>query len=210
MSSAQPRRDATSAPAAFANRSVRSSGQPASSPWQSAPPKASPAPRPLTTSTSTGSTSTSSSPDAATTPSLPRLTTARSGPSSSTARALSSGKSSSPSVTVTSSSFPTTAGRVRERFAVPAASLAGGGPEHGPIVEIVDDERPATPPPQRRQRRRSARLLREAGPGCPEQCRLRRHVPQLVQLQVRGLRLPIEEQRKPIGRKDLAEGERRA
>src|SRR5919198_381474 len=48
--------EATIAPAALANVSSRSSSQPASSPWHSAPPNASPAPRPLTTSTGIGGT----------------------------------------------------------------------------------------------------------------------------------------------------------
>ena len=59
MASAQARRDATMAPAAFATSSVRRSGHPESSPWQSAPPNASPAPRPFRTSISTGGTVTS-------------------------------------------------------------------------------------------------------------------------------------------------------
>src|ERR1700716_3734729 len=49
IASAHARRDATIAPAAFAASSVRRSGQPARSPWQSAPPKASPAPSPFST-----------------------------------------------------------------------------------------------------------------------------------------------------------------
>src|SRR6185295_1159014 len=56
MSSAQPSRDATTAPAALAKRTHRSTSQPDSSPWQSALPNASPAPSPLTTSTGTGGT----------------------------------------------------------------------------------------------------------------------------------------------------------
>jgi hypothetical protein len=60
IASAHSSRDATSAPAALAKRSTRSSGQPASSPWHSAPPNASPAPSPHTTSTGTGGTSTTS------------------------------------------------------------------------------------------------------------------------------------------------------
>ena len=47
---------ATIAPAALANLIARSSGHPASRPWQRAPPKASPAPSPQTTSTGSGST----------------------------------------------------------------------------------------------------------------------------------------------------------
>src|SRR5699024_11239406 len=45
------RRVATTAPATLAKRSRYSRSQPASSPWHRAPPKPSPAPRPLTTST---------------------------------------------------------------------------------------------------------------------------------------------------------------
>ena len=57
MASEQASRDATIAPAAFAKRITRSMSHPASSPWQSAPPNASPAPSPLSTSTGTGGTS---------------------------------------------------------------------------------------------------------------------------------------------------------
>ena len=79
----------TIAPAAFANLIVRSSGQPDSSPWHSAPPNPSPAPMPLTTSTRIGGTSTVSSRVFAYTPSGPRLTTASSTPKSSSASAAS-------------------------------------------------------------------------------------------------------------------------
>ena len=68
-------------------RMVRSSAQPASRPWQSAPPNASPAPRPLTTSTGIGGTSTRSSRVVASTPRGPCLTTASSTPRSSSASA---------------------------------------------------------------------------------------------------------------------------
>ena len=62
IASAHASRDATSAPAALQNRITALQRPPASSPWHSAPPNASPAPRPLTTSTGTGGTSTRSSP----------------------------------------------------------------------------------------------------------------------------------------------------
>ena len=65
---------------------------PGKTPWQNAPPKASPAPRPLTTSTRIGGTSTRSLLVLARTPSGPSLTTAVSGPSSSSGRPPSRGR----------------------------------------------------------------------------------------------------------------------
>ena len=58
MASEQAIRKATIAPAALANLTTRARSQPASRPWHSAPPKASPAPRPFTTSTLSGATRT--------------------------------------------------------------------------------------------------------------------------------------------------------
>ena len=61
IASAHSSREATIAPAPFANRTHSAGGQPASRPWQSAPPNASPAPSPQTTGTrSPGTTSRSS------------------------------------------------------------------------------------------------------------------------------------------------------
>ena len=63
-------------PRRWRSESCRPSVQPASTPWQNAPPNPSPAPRPLTTSTATGGTWTRSSRVLASTPSGPSLTTA--------------------------------------------------------------------------------------------------------------------------------------
>ena len=76
-----------SPPAALAKRRTRSRSQPASSPWQSAPPKPSPEPRPLITLTRCGRTSTLSSRVFASTPFGPCLTIASSTPRSSSASA---------------------------------------------------------------------------------------------------------------------------
>ena len=54
MASAHISRPATIAPAALAYSTIRAGGQPASKPWTNAPPKASPAPSPQTTSTGRG------------------------------------------------------------------------------------------------------------------------------------------------------------
>ena len=54
MASAHISRPATIAPAALAYSTIRAGGQPASKPWTNAPPKASPAPSPHTTSTGRG------------------------------------------------------------------------------------------------------------------------------------------------------------
>ena len=56
MASAHASREATMAPAALAYSAMRTGSQPASRPWTSAPPKASPAPSPQTTSTGCGAT----------------------------------------------------------------------------------------------------------------------------------------------------------
>ena len=77
IASAQASRPATTAPAALANRRIRSTSQPDSRPWHSAPPNASPAPSPFTTSTGTGGTTTDSSPRTPSTPSGPCLTIAK-------------------------------------------------------------------------------------------------------------------------------------
>src|SRR5215207_9291100 len=85
----------------------------------SAPPKASPAPRPLTTSTGTGGSSTHSSPRRASTPLGPCLTIARSRPS---VRAASRGSG------------------VPERLRVLLAGVLARGPEHRAVVEVEDGE----------------------------------------------------------------------
>src|SRR5438309_949424 len=113
IASAQARREATIAPAAFAASRVRRSGQPARRPWQRAPPKASPAPSPLSTGISTAGTATSSRAVRAYTPSPPRLTIAISAPISSTAAAPARGSRVAVAIS-TSSVFPTTS---RPRFA---------------------------------------------------------------------------------------------
>ena len=89
----------------LANAIVRSSPQPDSRPWHSAPPKASPAPRPFTTSTWCTPTSTVSSRVLASTPRGPCLTTASSTPRSSSASAARCG-SLSPTATRHSSRLP--------------------------------------------------------------------------------------------------------
>src|SRR5690606_38207309 len=102
----QAMRDATMAPAAPANSTSRRRSHPARSPWQTAPPNASPAPRPFMTSTLTGGTSTTSPAVAARTPSGPILTMASSGPRARIARAAACG-SRSPTATSHSSRLPT-------------------------------------------------------------------------------------------------------
>src|SRR5664280_950386 len=99
-------REATMAPATLAKLITRCNGQPANSPLHSAPPKASPAPRPLTTSTGKAATSSRWSRVRASTPLGPLLITASSIPRSSSASAARSG-SPSPTATSHSALLPT-------------------------------------------------------------------------------------------------------
>ena len=94
------------APAAFAYCSTFSSGQPASSPWHSDPPKESPAPSPFSGVIGSGGTSTRLVRVRPSTPLGPFLTTASSTPASSRASAARSG-SDSPIATSHSSRLPT-------------------------------------------------------------------------------------------------------
>src|SRR5215211_3554535 len=106
ISSAHARREATMAPAALAYRMLLSGSHPESSAWQRAPPNASPAPSPLTISTSIGCASATPCAVRASTPSGPRLTIARSRPRSSSASEASNG-SLVPTATSTYSWLPT-------------------------------------------------------------------------------------------------------
>ena len=106
MASAQASREATIAPAALQNRIAYSRSQPASRPWHSAPPNASPAPRPLTTSTGIGGTETRSLPSQASTPFGPCLTMASSTPAACSASAAACG-SRTPTAVSHSSRLPT-------------------------------------------------------------------------------------------------------
>ena len=106
MASAQARREATSAPAALAYSAQRAGSQPDSSPCTSAPPNASPAPRPQTTSTGCGGTTVVPSAVATSTPSPPIFTSASSTPRASSRAAASCG-SLVPTATSTSARLPT-------------------------------------------------------------------------------------------------------
>ena len=126
MASAQDSREATRAPAALAKSRTWASGQPDSSPWQKAPPKESPAPRPLTVSTGTGADTTRSVRVLAITPSGPSFTTAISTPAASSRSACSSGVPS-PTATAHSLSLPiatVTCGRILATCSRASASEA--------------------------------------------------------------------------------------
>ena len=147
--------------------------QPASRPWHSAPPKASPAPRPLTTSTGNGGTSTRSSRVAARTPLGPCLTTASSTPRSSSASAARCG-SVSPTATSHSSRLPTATVTCSRALPTCGAGLVRVRPEHRPVVEVEHGVPCAGRGPARRRSGRCARrLLRQAGDGRPRRCRRR-------------------------------------
>jgi len=95
----------------------------------------------------------------------------------------------------------------RKRLAIPSPSVLERRPEHCAIVEIVDGERSTAAPAESGKRGRPTRLLREPRPGRPEQRRLRRNRPQLVELEIGRFRCAVEEQREAVGREDLAECE---
>ena len=140
MSSAQASREATSAPAALASRSARSGSQPLTSPYASAPPKASPAPSPFSDLEPHRLELDQPVLRARQHPVGPRLTIASSTPSSSSAAAASCG-SRVPTATATSAWLPTAtvACRSAARAQRPASSAVG--PEHRPVVEVVDGDR---------------------------------------------------------------------
>jgi hypothetical protein len=100
-------------------------------------------------------------------------------------------------------------GRVRERRPRLAAGLVGVGPEHRPVVEVVDRD-PLAAGRERGERRRPARLGRQPGAGRPEHARGADRVEvELVgrEREVGRRRLAVEEQREVVGRVDLAERE---
>ena len=103
-------------------------------------------------------------------------------------------------------------GRVPERLARPPAGLGLVGPEHRPVVEVVDGDR-ALASGQRSQRGLAARLRGQPGAGGPEHLRGPDRVEvQLARLDrhVRRRRLAVEQQREVVRRVDLAEHHRRA
>ena len=104
-------------------------------------------------------------------------------------------------------------GGVLQRELRPAAGLGLVGPEHRPVVEVVDGDPAVVAGGERGERRAAARLLRQAGAGGPEHARgADRVVVELVggDRHVGRRRLPVEEQREVVGREDLAEHDRRA
>src|SRR3954454_5334978 len=107
MASAQASLAATTAPAALAYSAICPGSQPESRPCTRAPPNASPAPSPQTTSTGCGGTTVIVSRVATRTPSPPILTRASCTPLSRSRRAASCG-SAVPTATSTSARFPTT------------------------------------------------------------------------------------------------------
>ncbi len=138
MSSAHISRPATIAPAALPYRTIRTRSQPLSRPWQNAPPNASPAPRPHTTSTGIRR-------DRAracrrrwrpSRPSPPSLTMATSTPRSSSRSAASSGSRGADG----DLAFVAVADRDRARGRAPARSCSRGlarrVPEHRTPVEV--------------------------------------------------------------------------
>ena len=148
---------------------------------------------------------------ATSTPAGPCLTIATSTPSSSSRSAASSG-SRVPTATSTSSRLPTAT--VAKRSASRAIAVASAGSAQN--IGRWSRSWITVPPlagPQRRQRRRAAGLLAEAGAGHPQDPGVADRVEvQLLDrdLQVRRLRLAVEEQREVVGRVDLAERQRRA
>ena len=107
-------------------------------------------------------------------------------------------------------------GRVAQRLARPAAGLGLVGPEHRPVVEVVDRDRVlarVVARLERGERGAAARLGRQPGARRPEHARGADRVEvELVgrDRHVRRRRLAVEEQREVVRRVDLAEHDRRA
>ena len=177
----------------------------------SAPPKASPAPRPLTTSTGNGGTSTRSSRVAASTPRGPCLTTASSSPRSSRASAARCG-SVSPTATSHSSRLPTatvTCSRARPTWSWPPpgrprtsagsrgrarCAARGRGPPRRRSARR--GSAPATGPVTVAQKTRASRIASSGRSSGLDQ-------------QVGRRRVAVEVQREVVRREDLAERDRR-
>ena len=176
-----------------------------------APPNASPAPRPLTTSTGNGGTSTRSSRVAASTPLGPCLTMARSRPRSSRASAARCG-SVSPTATSHSSRLPTAT--VTCSRALPTCSLRVGrvGPEHRPVVEVEDGvRRGGRGPPRRRSGCRAAGSCGQTGDRGPVDPRVADRVEvrsSAVISRSGAFGVAVEVQREVVRREDLAERDR--
>ena len=211
IASAHARRPATIAPAALQNRMLRSRSHPARREWHRAPPNASPAPRPLTTSTGTGGTSTCVWPSWASTPFGPCLTIASGTPAlvQRPRRRVGLALADGGLALVEVADRDVDEG---QRLLDPLAGLLAGGPEHRPVVQVEDGVAAAGPGAQRRQRGLPAGLLGQPGDGDPEDLRVADRVEvELVgvDLHVRRARAAVEVQREVVGREDLAERHRR-
>src|SRR5439155_10223294 len=103
--------------------------------------------------------------------------------------------------------------RVTQRLARVVPRLLLGPPEHRPVVEVVDGHITSAANLERRQSGGTARLVREPGAGGPkERRRGDGGQGELIarEAHVWRLGLAIEEERKAVRRKDLAEDDRRA
>ena len=135
MASAQARREATIAPAAFAYSAIRMGSQPDSRPCTRVPPKASPAPRPQTTSTGCGGTTALPFSVATRTPSPPIFTMASSTPWSSRRVAASCGIGGADR-DLDLRAVADDHGREVKQLVVLRAGVARRGPEHRSPVEV--------------------------------------------------------------------------
>ena len=215
MASAQARREATRAPAALAYSAQRAGSQPDSSPCTSAPPNASPAPRPQTTSTGCGGTTVAPSAVATSTPSPPIFTSASSTPRSSSRAAASCG-SLVPTATSTSARLPTVTVTWSSIASYSARASSGDGQNISRQSRSRMVQRPE--PGSGRGRRASivelggaGRLDAHAGAGHPQDRHVAHHVPRDVVVgdrQVGRDRRAVEEQRRVLGRVELAEDHR--
>ena len=216
MASAQARREATRAPAALAYSAQRAGSQPDSSPCTSAPPNASPAPRPQTTSTGCGGTTVAPSAVATSTPSPPIFTSASSTPRASSRAAASCG-SLVPTATSTSARLPTVTVTWSSIASYSARASSGDGQNisRQSRSRMVQRPEPGSGRGRRGQHLElggAGRLDAHAGAGHPEDRHVAHHVPGDVVLGEREVgrdRRPVERQRRVLRRVELAEHHRR-
>ena len=203
---------ATMAPAALPKRSMVSRSQPDSRPWQTAPPKLSPAPSPLMTDTGVGGTSTTSSLVMPSTPLGPCLTIASSTPAVQQRLPAALAGSVSPTAISHSSLFPMATVTCGSALADLAGRLGRVLPEHRPVIQVQHGQRPAwrAPPRPRDGRTGSAprtdpvtvvQKMPRVGDGVQVELLRPDH-------QIGGDRQAVEQQREMVRRVHLAEGHR--
>ena len=165
--------DATIAPAAFANRIMRSVSQPDSRPWHSAPPNASPAPSPFTTST--GCRRHLDRARAVRPPARPPgpASPPRAGlPCPATRSRPRAARGRRPRCRTRRGCRPSPS-RVASACRTQRRAPPRGSPEHRPVVQVEHGDRSPAAGPQRGQRRRPARLLGTARSPSPRGSRPR-------------------------------------